>query len=298
MGSHMRDYLSRTFLEVGNGFHFASPPPTDIADLAYLKSGDWQEVLACVLANLQQGNFSVATVPGHLLETIDAPGLWVACTNLIGFAAPMSEVRHCVQNMSSKVSSGLRFYLCKAAMASGGVWAVQAILGAYPVTSDPDTRRFLAHALSWLLEEEPGPIWDGPDMLETPADNLPPHEEPEAFPDVEGYMAMVRERVSAWLQGTAPGDASIVAEGQVLQIGEVARRLYERVRRGERGDRIEKGRMLFEAMTGVDCRTFFDQNGTVQPLAAAAILEEFLESGEAGKYEPGVRYFFGRPIPD
>jgi hypothetical protein len=294
----MRNYLLRTFLEVGNGFHFASSPPPDIADPRHLQSRDWQEALACVLANLQEGNFNVARVPGRLLETIDGPGLWVACTNLIGFAAPMSEVRDRVENMSSKVSSARRFYLCTAAMASGGIWAVQTILDAYPATVDPDTRRFLAYALSWLLEEEPGPIWDGPDFLEMPADNLPPNEEPEVYSDIEGYVAMVQARSSAWLQRQGPGDAPIIAEGGVLRIGEVARQLHERVRRGERGDRVEKGRMLFEAMTGVDCRAFFNPHGVIQPLAAAAILEEFLESGEADKYEPGVRYFFGRRIPD
>jgi hypothetical protein len=115
---------------------------------------------------------------------------------------------------------------------------------------------------------------------------------------IDGYVAMARERVSTWLQSEALGDASIIAEGRIRQIGEVARHLHERVRRGEQGDRIEKGRMLFEAMSGVDCRAFFNKHGSVQRLAAAAILEEFLESGDADKYEPGVRYFFGRRIPD
>jgi hypothetical protein len=36
----------------------------------------------------------------------------------------------------------------------------------------------------------------------------------------------------------------------------------------------------------------------LDPLAAAAILEDMLESGELERFEPGVRYFFGHRIPD
>ena len=45
-------------------------------------------------------------------------------------------------------------------------------------------------------------------------------------------------------------------------------------------------------------REVYKKEGVIQPLATAAILEEFLESPEAAKYEDGVRYFFGHRIPD
>lgn len=51
----------------------------------------------------------------------------------------------------------------------------------------------------------------------------------------------------------------------------------------------------FEAATGKDCSAW--HRGTQpQPLAAAAALEEFFDSGEAAGYEDGVRYFFGHRI--
>jgi hypothetical protein len=56
--------------------------------------------------------------------------------------------------------------------------------------------------------------------------------------------------------------------------------------------------MLLEANTGLDCRGFYDRDFMLRPLAAAAIVEDFVESGEANKYLPGVRYFFGHRIPD
>jgi hypothetical protein len=56
-------------------------------------------------------------------------------------------------------------------------------------------------------------------------------------------------------------------------------------------------RRRFEASTGIDCSGFYkDRN--FQPLTAAAILEDFLESPEVARYEEGVRYFFGHRIPE
>jgi hypothetical protein len=56
-------------------------------------------------------------------------------------------------------------------------------------------------------------------------------------------------------------------------------------------------RRSFEAATGIDCSSWY-QDGKLLPLAATATLEEFLESPDAAKYEDGVRYFFGHRIPD
>ena len=55
-------------------------------------------------------------------------------------------------------------------------------------------------------------------------------------------------------------------------------------------------RHLLEAATGLDCRGFF-RDRRLQPLAAAAQLEEMLEAGHLARLTPGVRYFFGHRIP-
>lgn len=56
-------------------------------------------------------------------------------------------------------------------------------------------------------------------------------------------------------------------------------------------------RRKFEASTGINCTDFY-RDQSFQPLAATAIVEDFLESPEAARYEDGVRYFFGHCIPD
>ncbi len=56
-------------------------------------------------------------------------------------------------------------------------------------------------------------------------------------------------------------------------------------------------RSIFESTTGIDCRPFFEDE-EFQPLSAAMVLEDFLDSPSAAKYKAGVRYFFGHRIPD
>jgi hypothetical protein len=290
-------FLAKTFLERGNGFHFSVTPPKDISETKYLTSDDIEEILGCVLANLQQGRFDVAKVPLQLLQSRDRPGLWLACTHLLGYAAPMHVVRGFVADCKS-LNNIRQFYICNSGMAAGGLWSVEPLLADYSYVTDPDVRQFFEFCLSWLLEGEPGVIWKGPTLMELTGDVMPPFEERAVQRDVDSYREIIRSQRAELVKNASLRDDSVIAEGEVFHIGHVALRLLNRVRRGEPGDRIEKGRMLFEATTGIDCRVFFNENGRLQPLPAAAILEDFLDSQEADKYEPGVRYFFGHRIPD
>ena len=57
------------------------------------------------------------------------------------------------------------------------------------------------------------------------------------------------------------------------------------------------GGHALEPATGTDCSAIF-AGSKASPLAAADLAERFLDSGAAEGYQPGVRYFFGHPIPD
>ena len=56
--------------------------------------------------------------------------------------------------------------------------------------------------------------------------------------------------------------------------------------------------MIFEANSGVPCREFYSLALEFQPLAAAAVVEQFLDSDAPRRYEPGVRYFMGNRLDD
>jgi hypothetical protein len=289
-------YLRRTFLERGSGFHFSAVPPPDIVEGRFLTSGDPWEVLACVLANLHQGNFEVAAVPIDLMKRNDDLNLWIACTNLIGFAAPVSIVKSLFDHFSESVYDSRKRYMCSAAVDSGGLWSVDHILPIYSSTSNTTERLYLELEMSWLLEKEPGSIWAGPEAIAVRDETLPPYIEPESQADIAKYSKMVRERADLLQQYISSNEKLAIAEGKLVDTEDVAQTLLRRLSRGDPNHRVDRGRMLLEATTGLDCRGFFNEKYILQPLPAAAIVEEFLESGQAKRYEPGVRYFFGHRI--
>jgi hypothetical protein len=86
----------------------------------------------------------------------------------------------------------------------------------------------------------------------------------------------------------------IIFEGKRFGVRALAERALELVRLPYFRPYL---RQKFEAATGIDCSGFY-KDEQLQPLTAAAILEDFLASPEAAQYQEGVRYFFGHRIPD
>jgi hypothetical protein len=102
---------------------------------------------------------------------------------------------------------------------------------------------------------------------------------------------MVTSRIAS-LADDLGSDRVVVLGGGRFDVKDLARRMLKDVRTP---DFRRELRHRFEAVTGIDCASFY-RKGELRPLAAAAILEEFLESPAAERFEPGKRYFFGRLI--
>jgi hypothetical protein len=146
-------------------------------------------------------------------------------------------------------------------------------------------------------EPSPGPIFHGPALVAPDPDASPLLSESQPYEDDAGYADLVNHRADVLRANSADRDVYF-AEGEPIRILSVARNLLERIRAPDAPRaRIEQGWDLFGAMSGIDCRDFFDRQGHLRPLSAAAILEDFIQSGAAERFEPGVRYFFGRRIP-
>lgn len=292
----MPHYLARTFLERGDGFHFSAPAPAGIGDRRHLKSSDPWEVLACALLNLQQGQFDVAPIAIELMKRADDVNVWIACAHLLGFAAPGRIVDSLFGQFSATADEPRRRYLCSAAVDAGRLWAAEQMLAIYP-TADPDEQRYFHFELSWLLEEKPGRLEEGPEVTEIREAD---YEAPEEKVDLEGYVKIAEKRVASLMldHEIAVSRGHAIAEGGPVNIKEMADTLLARLKQGDRNYRIDRGRMLLEAATGFDCQGFFNEHFILQRLAASAIVEEMIESVDFTKYEPGVRYFFGHRIPD
>ena len=159
------------------------------------------------------------------------------------------------------------------------LWSVPIMLEIYLVTRDRPDAELLAFSISDILEAEPGPVF----LAE-----LPDHEYRESVLEIYGRLC------------DALGSSEVaVRHGRPFSVLSTARHLLAMLTSPELdAEDVPEERMYFEAATGVDCRDFFDEAHELRPLAAASIVEEFLGSPEAARYEDGVRYFFGHRIPD
>jgi len=139
---------------------------------------------------------------------------------------------------------------------------------------------YVVQTLSQLLEDLPGDIQDFPEGGEA-----------TEFREYCGRVRMQYQKLSDRL-GTHD---AVVFRGEVISIQHICKKMIDdlEVRHGFH----EEMRHKFEAVTGIDCSSFY-VNGSLQPLTVAAVIEQFLESPDAAKYQRGVRYFFGHRVPD
>ncbi len=128
---------------------------------------------------------------------------------------------------------------------------------------------------STLLEEQPGALDDGAEEQEVPDPAYPePFTQTMTVLDRDGYAAQVRDAAAGLAPQLVSSDQAVTA-GQPFDLAALVARLHDRIRSGEpSGSRMEWERMCFEASTGVDCSTFYEQ-GRLQRLAALAVLEDF-----------------------
>lgn len=296
----MKPYLANALRGFGSGFHFTVPPPDDIHTARYLHSPDPDEALGSVLANFQRGNFAVADVLLRLLQSDDSMFMWNAGCALLGYGAPMEHVRAFVQwALGQDDDESTTFYASTIGAAAGGLWIVEPTLERFARMDDANERMLVCSCLSWLLESDSGAIERGPVLIEPSGDDLLLLSTSDPRPNDAAYSRYILDRMKCFRDQNNLRDDAIVAEGDVLSLAGTARRLLDRVRgRDATAGRIGHGLRSFRAMTGLDCRDVYTKEGALQRLTTAAILEDWLDSGEAERFEPGVRYFFGHRIPD
>jgi hypothetical protein len=291
-------FLYDTFNDRGDGFLFSSDPPSDIADPKNLVSDDEWTVMACALARLKVGDFAVFPHVLNALERTDDADFWNATALLYSFAAPLNGVSKLTRVFPAGVlreSSTLVVLYSETLLHSMSVSFIDPVLELYHATRDEDVRVAVADYLSHLLEDEPGPVAAGPVRKLDP--QYPP-EFADHYRDYDEYLVTVR-RIRDEVVADAGSDLVPILGGKPFHVATLARRIIKHAQAGEDLLRTNFERMAFEANTGISCREFFTpgDHPKLRPLVATAIAEDFLRSGTADAYQPGIRYFFGRPIP-
>lgn len=296
-GHPVKQHLHKTFLQLGRGFQFSTEPPKSLLDLNNLKSSDPWVVLGCVLARARQGDLRTVEVLPDLMARDDGALVWNGCVQLIGFAGCQTFIFDTAEQFLSKPEDlGVQWYISDMMLNSCSLRAVEPLLKLHGAATDRDARRHIEHCLSTLLEEGSGDIDDGPEEYEVPDPDYPePFTEYRTVLDREGYIKKVRATAAQVAQNLAFPDQPVAA-GKPFDFQALVMRLYDRICSGaESGSKMEWERMCFEAFSGIDCSEFY-KGGRIQRLAALAVLEDFLDSGGAARFEIGTRYFFSHPI--
>jgi hypothetical protein len=290
--------MESTLDDRGDGFSFSSDPPVGLTASSRLKDANYWIVLASALARLREGDFSIFDAVTDAMKRTDDGEFWNVCGLFFAFAAPYSEIGNIskvfTRDVLAQSPAAIRLH-CKLLAHSMGPWVVDSVLALYESTLDPDVRVLGADYLSHMLEDEPGEVDAGP--VRKLQSHLPP-EFAEHYRDYDEYAQVVRA-VRDRIVDASGSDQIPVLGGKPFSIVELARRIIEHARKGEDSTRTNFERMVFEATTGIPCRDFFQQDNpwAFRPLSAAAIAEDFLRSEAAASFTPGVRYFFGRPVP-
>jgi hypothetical protein len=276
-------FLSRTFLQRGLGFRFAEPPPFDLLAADRLDDANPFIVAAAALAHAQRGAFDpLGRLVGRLKGSRDAE-LWDDCAALLGHASPPRLLRDLLDAFRPELAVDhdipIGEYICEILTRSMLPWTVPIMLDVYLSSDDRTAAAALPTWFSLLLEPEPGPISEA------------------TLPDPE-FRDLVTRTLGA-LEDEIGTDSIPILHGRRFSVRGVAEWLHELLLAGDPDDEvIPELRMHFEASTGIDCGDFFDEDANLRPLAAAAVVERFLEGRDSRRFEPGVRYFFGHRIPD
>jgi hypothetical protein len=278
------------------GFHYPSPPPIDLLSAAALNSENPWIVLAAVIERAKTGDHTHVRT---LQRWFDAdPPLSRMCIVAIGAIGTDADLRMLVPLMEQGPNDA-RVHACIGAERAGNLWLVPHMLQAWHYVSSIGDHETIGYALSGLLEEPNGPIaakaGDATLRLE---DMSPERARLLAMTDRHGsdrFGELVKMRLADVTKRSGRPDAP-VWNGKIFHVVGFATEMLRQVKSPEGATAPITLREKFEAATGINCSSFF-RNGRFQPLAAAAVLEEFLESPQVSRYEEGARYFFEHQIP-
>jgi len=250
------------------------------AEALLYRGSNWQRLFAINLL-CRAGNFSqLDQVRGILFDSRETL-IWQAGVNILGAAGSWQAIEDFVAHLGDRIRTmWVRFYVAILFGMSCDRRAVDRLLELYAIGTDPeeDLDQTLRE-LSFLLEPADLEIFEAR------------HDQPEQA-GLVGLVQPLRRFVETLGEGK-------IFEAETLDLVRLAERLAQRLRTSEAAsERFYRGRLIFEAGTGVDCSAFFNEEGRVNRLAAMAVIEGFLDSDAPDRFQPGRRYFFGHPIPD
>jgi hypothetical protein len=286
----------------GTAFHFTEQPPADVGSSHHLAGDEPDAAICAVLARAQQGDFSHIRQIIRLMKEHDSAWVWSHCSGLLAYAGSADDFRLLVATFNREIANqdGATIeWIIEILAESTLLWTVPHIIDYHRRMLPDDRLRYCGavERLSFMLEAEQGDVAKGPeDLLLNPNHEF--WEDDDWSLDFPPYEAMLLDQAKQ-LESRLPPGAWAVFRNEPLSLPKIAELALSKVQRNRDCEILATARMLLEAYTGRDMRGFYRlEDYKLDPLAAGAMLEDMLESGELERFEPGVRYFFGHRIPD
>jgi hypothetical protein len=235
------------------------------------------KALAGFVEDAKRGRFEL--IP-PLLERYDHDADWVrrgAYVRVLGDAGPDALLERMHRELLPDVPVDYRFDFAETLFYWGRLDIVPTLLEIWHSDFKFQDAYYIPPRLGLLLEEEPRALDDFP--IEGPA------------ADADAFRDRVLARHAELCN--QHGDHGFVFRGRLLDVEWIARRALQDLSEGKLDPEM---RHKLEAMTGIDCSSFYASK-KLQPLAAAVVLEDFLAGPAPSRFVPGRRYFFGHPLP-
>jgi hypothetical protein len=286
-----------------NGLFWESAPPFDLlSDRALADPSPWV-VVASVVERAKHGDHREAKRLREFFER-DQP-VALARISLLAFAdtAPLGDLPLLEEALRSPIAA-TRVHAAAAGALTGSLTLIPAMLRAWEAARSLNDHESIGFALSEVLEPQGGPIAESVgsyDLLPSNEPLTPAAAEAQAFMDqmyrdVDPPVLPQHVRAALAEHTRAFGERTSLWRGVPYDIRALAQELLD-IARENRTHVIYDLRHRFEASTGLDCRSMLYAL-RLQPLAIAAIIERFLQSSDAAKFQRGVRYFWGHRIPE
>ncbi|WP_448724113.1 hypothetical protein [Pseudomonas farris] len=281
--SNIPAFMENMFQEYKRIYTFASAPPPEVFMPSGVFSQDPWIAVAATLEQAKHGNRQSVNRLLHLSSSSSSPMLGRACLDLLGDAGDHAAMESLAEAILAETDDELLLDLCRAAMWAGVLWLVPYMLEAWVQVKKPDTRSTISSMISSLI---------GVDSVEF-------FTEDRDYP-AQDYRDLVSLRINE-LHAVIGSDQKPIWGGALFGVKSLAIHMRNLLAHTEEAriyllsSKVLRLRHKFEASTGIDCSSFYKEL-RFQPLAAASIIESFLEGPDVAKYEEGVRYFFGHKI--
>jgi len=252
----------------GKGYLGSPAVPKDVQLPSNYLDDPWR-VCALALERAKQGDFGLMPALLQLHGNTNEAALDHVCSALLTDAGTVTCFSRIVEIVKSEPNLSRVFDFCGALAVRGELSYIPILLDKYLSNEGSAEAECLTDYIRVLV---------GDQLLSVDAD------------DYEDAVMLCYQR----MLNEFNNERVLVLQGERYGVIRLARHILRDLRSPYF---LLRWKLGFEAATGIDCSSWY-QGETLQPLAAAAIIEEFLESPQSAKYEDGVRYFFGHRIPD